>query len=77
MSATHNHLRQGVFDPDHCRACAANAGLLGHYRRVQWEEESRRDTAYAADLARRHARRSLWLSGATIALIGVDLLVHL
>jgi hypothetical protein len=74
---THNHLQRGVFDPDHCWACAANTGLLSHYRRVQWHEEALRDTAHAAHVARRHARRSLRVSGVATMLVAMDLLTRL
>jgi hypothetical protein len=33
-----HHYEPGVFDADHCRACARQTGLLDHYRRVQQEE---------------------------------------
>ena len=52
-----HHHEPGVFDPDHCRACARQAGLLDHYHRVQ-DEEARlwRTVAYV----RAAHRYALW-----------------
>ena len=41
MLLQHHH-KPGVFDAGHCRACARQAGLLDHYRRVQQQEEATR-----------------------------------
>ena len=37
MLLEHRH-EPGVFDAGHCWACAGQAGLVDHYRRVQQEE---------------------------------------
>jgi hypothetical protein len=58
----------GVFDAGHCRACARQAGLLDHYRRVQQQEATLREAHAWARAARRHADVALWSSGAAILL---------
>jgi hypothetical protein len=67
MLAGHQH-QPGVFDADHCRACARHAGLLDHYRRVQQEEAALREAHGWARAARRHASVALWSSGVAILL---------
>jgi len=42
MLVQHHH-DPGVFDADHCWACARQAGLLDHYRRVQQQEATLRE----------------------------------
>lgn len=39
MIAEHEH-KAGRFDPDRCRACANDAGLLDHYEHVQLHERA-------------------------------------
>ena len=73
MLTQHLH-RPGRFDPGHCRACAHEAGLLDHYRRVQQEEDSLRDTARLARQARSYAGWALWLSGVGIVVAAIALL---
>jgi hypothetical protein len=53
MLLQHHH-KPGVFDAGHCRACAHQAGLLDHYRRVQQQEEA---TPHEAQRWARTARR--------------------
>jgi hypothetical protein len=62
-----HHHEPGVFDAGHCRACASQAGLLDHYRRVQQEEATLRK-------ARRRASVVLWSSGAALLLAAIALL---
>jgi hypothetical protein len=64
----------GVFDAGHCRACARQAGLLDHYRRVQQEEATLREAHRWARAARRRASVALWSSGAAILLAAVAML---
>ena len=61
-------------DADHCWACARQAGLLDHYRRVQQEEAALRQAHGWARAARRRASVALWSSGAAILLAIVALL---
>ena len=74
---TDHHHQAAVFDPGHCRACAVNAGLLDHYRRVQAEEDSRHQTEQNAERARKTARRCQWLAAGAGLLAAIDLLTHL
>ena len=48
---TQHHHEPGLFDAGHCRACADQAGLLDHYRRVQREEARLRVTQEWASTA--------------------------
>jgi hypothetical protein len=73
MLVQHHH-DPGVFDADHCWACARQAGLLDHYRRVQQQEATLREAHGWARAARRHASVALWSSGAAILLAVVVLL---
>jgi hypothetical protein len=69
------HLHEpGVFDAGHCRACASQAGLLDHYRRVQREEAQLQVTQEWAGMARRYAIVALGSSGTAILLAVVALL---
>jgi len=69
------HLHEpGVFDAGHCRACASQAGLLDHYRRVQREEAQLQVTQEWAGMARRYAILALGSSGTAILLAVVALL---
>jgi hypothetical protein len=71
---TQHHHEPGVFDADHCWACACQAGLLDHYRRVQQEEATLGEAHGLARAARRHASVALWSSGAAILLAVLALL---
>jgi hypothetical protein len=62
------HHEPGVFDAGHCRACARQAGLLDHYRRVQQEEARLQETREWTSTARRYAILALGSSGAAILL---------
>ena len=73
MLVGHHH-DPGAFDADHCRACAPQAGLLDHYRRVQQEEATLGEAHGLARAARRHASVALWSSGAAILLAAIALL---
>jgi ferric-dicitrate binding protein FerR (iron transport regulator) len=73
MLMQHHH-DPGVFDADHCRACARQAGLLDHYRRVQQKEATLCEAHAWARAARRRASAGLWSSGAAILLAIVALL---
>jgi hypothetical protein len=74
MLIQHHH-EPGVFDAGHCWACAHQAGLLDHYRRVQQEEEAALGEAHGlASAAHRHASVALWSSGAAILLAAIALL---
>jgi hypothetical protein len=64
----------GVFDAGHCRACAHQAGMLDHYRQVQQEQATLRETQRWARGARRRARVALWWAGAALLLAAVALL---
>jgi hypothetical protein len=74
MLVQHHH-DPGVFDADHCWACARQAGLLDHYRRVQREEARLQETWEWACMARRYAILALGSSGAAILLAVVALLI--
>ena len=71
---TQHHHEPGLFDAGHCWACASQAGLLDHYRRVQREETRLQETREWASMARRHAIVALGSSGAAILLAGVAVL---
>jgi hypothetical protein len=73
MLVQHHH-EPGVFDAGHCWACARQAGLLDHYRRVQREEARLQETREWAGMARRYAILALGSSGAAILLAAVALL---
>jgi hypothetical protein len=75
MLVGHQH-KPGVFDADHCWACARQAGLLDHYRyrRVQQQEATLGEAHGLARAARRHASVALWSSGAAILLAAVAVL---
>jgi hypothetical protein len=70
----HNHHEPGMFDAGHCRACAHQAGLLDHYRRVRQEEARLQETREWAGMARRYASVALWSSGAALLLAVIALL---
>ena len=69
-----HHRQPGVFDAGHCRACAHQAGMLDHYRQVQQEQATLRETQRWARGARRRARVALWWAGAALLLAAVALL---
>ncbi len=71
---TQHHHEPGVFDAGHCWACALQAGLLDHYRRVQREEACLQETRDWACTARRYAILALGSSGAAILLAAAALL---
>jgi hypothetical protein len=73
MLVQHHH-DPGVFDADRCWACAHQAGLLDHYRRVQQQEATLGEAHGLASAAHRHASVALWSSGAAILLAVVALL---
>jgi hypothetical protein len=73
MLVGHHH-EPGVFDADHCWACARQAGLLDHYRRVQQQEATLGEAHGLASAARRHASVALWSSGVAILLAVVAVL---
>jgi hypothetical protein len=73
MLIQHHH-EPGLFDAGHCWACARQAGLLDHYRRVQREEACLQETREWAGMACRYASVALWSAGAAILLAGVALL---
>jgi len=73
MLMGHQH-KPGMFDAGHCRACAHQAGLLDHYRRVQQQEATLEVAHELASAARRRASVALWSSGAAILLAVVALL---
>lgn len=75
MPIGHHH-PPGVFDADHCRACARQAGLLDHYDRVQGEEARLRRTSAYARAAQRYALWALGSSGAGVLLAAVALLTR-
>jgi hypothetical protein len=62
-----HHHEPGVFDPDHCRSCARQAGLLDHYHRVRHQE-------VRLWQAHRDARWALWSSSAALLLAAAALL---
>jgi hypothetical protein len=74
MPVQHHH-ELGVFDADHCWACARQAGLLDHYRRVQQQEATLEVAHELASAARRRAGVALWSSGAAILLAAIALLI--
>ena len=67
MPIQHHH-PLGIFDAGHCQACARQAGLLDHYRRVQQEEAALWEAHGWARAARRRASVALWSSGVAILL---------
>ena len=71
---TQHHHEPGLFDAGHCWACARQAGLLDHYRRVQREEARLQETQEWACMARRFAIVALGSSGAAVLLAVVALL---
>jgi hypothetical protein len=71
---TQHHHEPGLFDAGHCWACARQAGLLDHYRRVQREEARLQETRAWACTARRYAILALASSGAAILLAAAGLL---
>jgi hypothetical protein len=73
MLTGHQH-EPGLFDAGHCRACARQAGLLDHYRRVQQEEATLWEAHGWARGARRRASVALWSAGVAILLAVVALL---
>jgi hypothetical protein len=73
MLIQHHH-EAGVFDAGHCWACARQAGLLDHYRRVQQEEARLHETREWACTARRYAIVALGSSAAALLLAVVALL---
>jgi hypothetical protein len=74
MLVQHHH-DPGVFDADHCWACARQAGLLDHYRRVQQQEATLEVAHELASAARRHASVALWSSAVAILLAAIALLI--
>ena len=66
----------GVFDAGHCRACAGEAGLLDHYRRVRREEAALRNAQRRARQTRTFAVWALCTSGIGILLAAVALLAR-
>jgi hypothetical protein len=64
----------GWFDAGHCQACAREAGLLDHYRRVQREEASLWQAQRWALTARQWARWALLVGAAGVLLAAVSLL---
>ena len=73
MLVQHHH-DPGVFDAGHCWACARQAGLLDHYRRVQREEARLQEIREWAGMARRYAILALGSSSVAILLAVVALL---
>jgi hypothetical protein len=73
MLVEHQH-KPGVIDAGHCRACARQAGLLDHDRRVQQQEATLRLAHRWALEARRRVSVALWSSAAAILLAVVALL---
>jgi hypothetical protein len=71
---THHDHEPGLFDAGHCHACADEAGLVDHYRRVQREETSLRVARRWARQARRAAMWALCSSGVAILLAVIALL---
>lgn len=63
----HEH-KAGRFDPDQCRACAKDAGLLDHYERVQLHERALVAARGLAWQAQRYAIVTMYLPG--LALVG-------
>jgi hypothetical protein len=73
---TQHHHAPGRFDAGHCWACARQAGLLDHYRRVQQEEARLQETREWAYTARRYAILALGSSGTAILLAALALLTR-
>ena len=73
MLVQHRH-EPGVFDAGHFRACARQAGLLDHDRRVQQEEATLREAHGWARAARRRASVALRSSSVAMLLAIVALL---
>jgi hypothetical protein len=73
---TQHHHEPGLFDAGHCWACARQAGLLDHYRRVQREEARLQETREWAGTARRYAILALGSSGTAILLAALALLTR-
>jgi hypothetical protein len=73
---TQHHHEPGLFDAGHCWACARQAGLLDHYRRVQQEEARLQETRAWAYMARRFAIVALGSSGTAILLAALALLTR-
>ena len=73
MLTQHSH-EPGLFDAGHCWACARQAGLLDHYRRVQQEEARLQETREWACMARRFAIVAVGSSGAALLLAALALL---
>ena len=71
MLVGHQH-DPGVFDADHCRACAHQAGLLDHHDRMRRQETRLRQARMWANAARRYAIWALCSSGGGILLTVVD-----
>jgi hypothetical protein len=57
-----------LFDPDHCRPSARQAGLLDHYHRVQHKGARLRQSQASAAASRRHATWALGSFGVWILL---------
>ena len=76
MTTRHQHKADG-FDPDHCRACAVDAGLLDHYKRIQLHESAVVAAQRLAWQAQRSANVTMWLSGLALAAAVIALLVAL
>ena len=74
MIAEHEH-KAGRFDPDRCRACANDAGLLDHYEHVQLHERALVAAHRVAWQARRWAMVTMCLSGLALVAAVVALLV--
>jgi hypothetical protein len=66
MAMLPHHHDPGVFDPDRCRTCARQAGLLDHYHRGQHQE-------VRLWQAHRDARWALWSSSAALLLAAAAL----
>jgi hypothetical protein len=75
MLTQHSH-EPGLFDAGHCWACARQAGLVDHYRRVQQEEARLQETREWAGMARQYAIVALGSSGTAILLAAVALLTR-
>jgi hypothetical protein len=73
-TAGQHHHEPGVFDADHCQACARQAGLLDHYRQVQQEEAALRQAHRWARATHRRVSVALWSSGSAILLAAIALL---
>jgi hypothetical protein len=62
MLIQHQH-KPGHFDPGHCRECARKTDLLGHYHRVQREEQAFKEATGGSDATTSHANaptRTQW-----------------